>query len=104
MPLTLYTPTPCRPIGTSLWVPGGISSTVATTCSRPCARRGRLTVAPFSSETNSVTPDLPREDGNRLRQAIGRDAFLDHHGVAGRLGQVLHQPARVVERPVRVVR
>src|ERR1700759_541060 len=105
IPFTLYTPTPCRPIGTSLCLPGGISSTVATMCSRPCARRGwgRSVAAPLSSELNSEHPDLTLEDGNRLRKVIGRDAVLVHDRFACGLGQMLDHPARIVERPVRVV-
>src|ERR1700755_2445839 len=106
VPFTLYTPTPCRPIGTSLCLPGGISSTVATMCSRPCARRGwgRSVAAPLSSELNSEHPDLTLEDGNRLPKAVRRDAVFVHARVAGCFGKVFDQPPRVVECPVRVVR
>src|SRR5436305_12303455 len=93
-------------MGTSLWVPGGISSTVATTCSRPWASRGwgRLVVAPSFPDVNSEHPDLTLEDRHGLRELVGRDPVLVHHRVPGGLGKVLDQPARVVERPVRGVR
>src|ERR1700751_3306474 len=89
-------------MGTSLWLPGGISSAVATTCSRPWARRGwgRLEVA----SVNSEHPDLTLEDRHGLREVVGRDPVFVHHRFPGRLGKVLHQPTRIVERPVRVVR
>src|SRR6516162_6930598 len=93
-------------MGTSLWLPGGISSTVATTCSRPWARRGwggRM-VTPSFSDVNSEHPDLTLEDWHGLRKVVGRDPVLVHDRFPGRLGKVLDQPARIVERPVRVVR
>src|SRR6201982_3879112 len=93
-------------MGTSLWPPGGISSTVATTCSRPCARRvwGRLVVTPSFSDVNSEHPDLTLEDRHGLREVVSRDPVLLHHRFPGGLGKVLDQPTWIVERPVRVVR
>src|ERR1700750_3137241 len=87
VPLTLYTPTPCLPIGTNLCEPGGISSTVATTCSRPCASRGGFVSSATTLDPRvaallpaaSEHPNLALEGRHRVRQMIGRDAVAEHH-------------------------
>src|SRR5215218_7245198 len=90
-------------MGTSLCVPGGISSTVATMCSRPCANLFGPAGGGLSSSVNSEHPHLALEGRNRLWQMVGSDAVAEHHSLARVFGQVLDQPARVVEGPVRVV-
>src|SRR6187549_872405 len=89
-------------MGTSLCVPGGISSTVATTCSRPWANLFGPAGGVFCS-SNSEHPHLTLKGGDSLWQVIGRDAVAEHDGLAGVFGKVLDEPAGVVERPVWVV-
>src|SRR5690349_11452562 len=86
-------------MGTSLCVPTGISPTCATMCSRPCASRG----VEVSSATSSEDPYLTLEHGDRFRQLVRRESVLEHHGLARVLGEMLYQPAGIIERPVRVV-
>src|SRR6201985_746878 len=85
--------------------PGGISSSVQTTCSLPCGSEwdwpGWVTVmhCPLVDELLAV------ELGHGARHVeVGLDAVLMHDPVTHDVRQVLDQPARVVVGPVRVVR
>src|ERR1700743_59813 len=110
-PSTLWTPTPCRPMGKTRCSPGGISSSVQTTCSLPCGSEldwpGCVTVMhyPLGEWWWLVDELLAVELGHGPGHVeVGVDAVLVHDPVAHAVGQVLDEPARVVVGPVRVVR
>src|ERR1044071_7330690 len=98
-------------MGTNLCLPGGISSMVATTCSRPWASRGVLSSSltgpnsPVAAllPSGSKYPHLTLEGRHRFGQVVGRDAVAEHHGLPCVFGEVLDQPAWIIEGPVRVV-
>src|SRR5260370_42058023 len=84
-------------MGTTFTPPRGISSVVATTCSRPWARRG-----PSGGLRTSEDLSLSVESRHGVGQVVGLEDVLEHDRLAHVLGQLLHQPARYSIGPVRV--
>src|SRR5260370_16688040 len=85
-------------MGTTLTPPCGISSVVATTCSRPWARRG-----PSKGLRTSEDLSLSVESRHGVGQVVGLETVPEHDRLAHALGQVLEQPARAAIRPVRII-